>query len=918
MNIIYFIRLFLRHAVILILMPVVLFVLVFIITKNQSRTYTSNTTIYTGIATGSSIVSLENSKYDMFGTRAAFDNLVNIIKSRGTAEEVGLRLFASHMIIDKPELNIISDESYAELMKMIPDEVKALAVKGDLEKTYQNLKKYKEKNYVNFIYELIQLDNPHYSTNEILKKLKVSRLQSSDLISLNFSSDDPGICYNTLQLITNVFIKTYSEIKVNQSDAVVKYFTNQLDNTSAKLSEAENELLEFNKTNNIINYAEQTKHIASEKENFDLEFQQVQRNYAAAQAVLKVLENKLNTRQKATINTRDIQNLRNQLSDINLDIAMKTYQSQLDSVAEEKLVKEISALQIRSYELQEELKTAVDKQYFIDNSVEGVSSTKIIDNWVDKVIEFESAKAQLIIGEQKKKEFAELFRTYAPLGATMKRLERKIDVAEREYLSILQSLNLAKLKQQNIELNSNLRIAEPPFFPIQPEPDKRKYLLIIAFMIGFIIPAFIILVLDFFDRNIKNDKRARDFSGLKVAGMYPNLQLRDKKIDLNFVEKRALELIVQKLQLFSENNSTSTRINLIISSLEGDGKTTIVTALLNKMSLLGYKSLFLTYNTIDKPVQFEYRTYELNNHFQKIENIEEIDANFEGLELKDYDYIFVELPGIIHHSIPLNLLKKADQIFLIIRANRAWTVAETNATKDILKVTSKNKLQILLNGVELQEMEVVLGDLPRKRSFLRRFLKNILRLHFFSQNNVGKSKETENKKKRSKFWLLLLPIPALIVFFFLPQWKQKTKQPAQPATREKVKTQTTKVTTQEKPLVTSRIGDSSFWAPAIDSTDTTKSIQPGNSVEPTESYYLIGGSFSSIENAANYINQLKKMGYQPTQLKKNDDLFTVAIGTFSTIEQARKAQQDYILKNPGSEAWIWKDTINNQQGANLK
>jgi len=42
-----------------------------------------------------------------------------------------------------------------------------------------------------------------------------------------------------------------------------------------------------------------------------------------------------------------------------------------------------------------------------------------------------------------------------------------------------------------------------------------------------------------------------------------------------------------------------------------------------------------------------------------------------------------------------------------------------------------------LNGVEVLEMETFLGDLPRKRSFLRRVVKNILRLRFFSKNNIA-------------------------------------------------------------------------------------------------------------------------------------------------------------------------------------
>ena len=43
---------------------------------------------------------------------------------------------------------------------------------------------------------------------------------------------------------------------------------------------------------------------------------------------------------------------------------------------------------------------------------------------------------------------------------------------------------------------------------------------------------------------------------------------------------------------------------------------------------------------------------------------------------------------------------------------------------------------VILNGVELLEMESVLGDLPRRRTWVRRFIKNALRLRFFSKRKL--------------------------------------------------------------------------------------------------------------------------------------------------------------------------------------
>jgi capsular polysaccharide biosynthesis protein len=83
-NLLYFIRLLLKHFVLLVIMPILLAVMAFFLTQNQPKEYESSTRVFTGITTGSSIVSLESSKVDLFSTRTAFDNLINIIKDNSS------------------------------------------------------------------------------------------------------------------------------------------------------------------------------------------------------------------------------------------------------------------------------------------------------------------------------------------------------------------------------------------------------------------------------------------------------------------------------------------------------------------------------------------------------------------------------------------------------------------------------------------------------------------------------------------------------------------------------------------------------------------------------------------------------------------------------------------------------------------
>ncbi|WP_421919813.1 GumC family protein [Marinifilum sp.] len=734
MNIIFFIRLLQKHILVLAITPIIMVSLVFVLTKDQPKMYDSSTRIYTGIATGSSIVSLEESKLDLFGTRIAFDNFINLIRTKTTIEEVALRLFTKHMLLDDPTPDIILKKHYDELMEMVPADVKALIVKNDPEQTYLNLLTYKDANHTNFIYKLIHLDHRHYSSKRILAEIKVSRIQSSDMVKISYNSDDPGVCANTLELINEVFVRIYSDIKVNQSDAVVSYFLREIEKAEADLNVAEEELVEFNKAHNIINYYEQTRHIASEKEHFDLYYTEIKMKNTAEASVIDLLEGKMSANEKRRITSSQMLDVRKKLSDVNHKLWLKSNRSLLSYEKNEEDSVGILALQKEAEHIEGQLRELVDKQYKIINSKDGVTGHSILNRWLEKVIAFESSKAQLQVGDQIKKEFEELFEYYAPLGATMKRLERKINVAEQKYLSLLESLNKAKLKQQNIELNSNLKIVSPPFYPIEARASKRKFLLIIAFMIGFVIPTFIILVLEILDASIKTIPRAEDFIGKKVLAMFPNLAVKNKHLKLNVIKNKTLDVLNRKLLLMKPSVAGENKALqiLVFSNQAGEGKTFVFTKIAQKLHDIGLKIQYISHNQMKKATDFESYSYEFTPNFHRVKGVQELGENVMGKE--NFDYTFVEIPGILNNSYPVHLVKESDYSMLVVRANRAWAKADKNSFEDFLSVAGDDdSVQVVLNGVQINEMENILGDLPKERSKFRRGIKNVLRLRFFTK-----------------------------------------------------------------------------------------------------------------------------------------------------------------------------------------
>jgi uncharacterized protein involved in exopolysaccharide biosynthesis/LysM repeat protein len=591
----------------------------------------------------------------------------------------------------------------------------------DFYKTIQNFTNYYNSSDTNFIYGLLHYgQSPHYSINSI-KKLQIYRINNSDLVRLIYTSDDPGICQQTLKIIAQVFVKNYKLLKENQTDLVVAYFKSQVDSADRQLQAAEDRLLKFNKKNNIINYAEQTKYIAAQKEDLDLYYQNEQVRMAQASAALRELETKLTRRDSIYLKSDMINQKRKQFADISEKILINELAEDYD----QRIGNEIARLRIEADQLRDEIKLYVDQLYLYSHSTQGVPIAALLDEWLSNALTYEEAKASLVVLSRRKMDFVRTYQRFAPLGAMLKRIEREITVAEQSYLELLRSLNLAKMRQQNLQMATNIRIVDPPYFPLSAQASKAKFLVPAAAIIGFLLVAFIILVLEYFDQSLRNPERVSKRVNLKIAGAYPylgsNIEMKNRAV----ISNRLIEMILQNLKLQLSHNAIfpaqKPYFILFFSTQEQTGKTFIAQKLANKLRTYGEKVLVLNYNNT-----FDYETdqqdfnltylYEIAEDFAKASTIKDLISNhILRKENYDYDYIFLEIPSIIYHDYPLELMNKVDASLMLLKSSSKWNKADESALNRLKQVLREEPL-IVLNEAEDYAIEEIISGIKVKKT----------------------------------------------------------------------------------------------------------------------------------------------------------------------------------------------------------
>jgi succinoglycan biosynthesis transport protein ExoP len=673
MNLTTFIRLILKHYGKLVLSGFIISIVVFLLTMGEKKLYTSDTLINTGLVSGYSLESQKDNKTDYAYTNNEIQNLINIATSHETLEELSIKLI--NKIIRHKTDTLISSKNYTSFITDINEDLVNSIKTTVSDSAAQDLIRAELYNNENSdIYKLVNSKNELVGI-EHLENIKVEREGNSDMIRISYQTIDPGVCQETLTELTRLFVVKHKKLKSNQSNNVLDFFKESTDNAARILANSENELLEFQEQNKIINYYEQTRFISGKKEDLDEQYYEERMNSESANNSMKKIQEELSKYILIPKLYTNIDSIRAKLNSNNKDIIAK----QLDG--SDKHENEIISLSNQNTILKDKLKEAAIKTVQSSYTSEGVEAKELINRWVEQLIKKEEANARISIMKKRKVDFDEIYARFAPLGSKLKHIERTIDVNEKEYLENLHSYNEANLHKYNMMMTSNLTIVDKPYYPAKPEKSKRNLLIIIGFIAGLILSLSILIALELLDQTLRNPNRAEEIVGLELAGAIPNTESSENKLNILKIVKKSMSQIIQFIEIEAIHKE---KLNIsICSTRKNEGKSYIR-------------------NLIESTLQTE-------------------------LNIRYY-----ESDALLDERFDINKIKESDIIFLIAKANRIWNTADVKALNRLKKV-GNNNIYLVLNGIEQDELEELIGEVPKTRSKFRKWVKRVTNQEFHTE-----------------------------------------------------------------------------------------------------------------------------------------------------------------------------------------
>ena len=685
----------------LVILPLIALVVAWFLTRNMERVYDARTTIYTGMITGYTIEGGSSSG----NAQTNMANLMLIIQTDNTIHEVALRLFARCMMYGNPnkDNNYISAEHFRQLSASVPADVKALINHNNEQETYRNLKAYEKPSQDNYLFGLLNY-HPYFSINSITSRLKVLQLNYSDIIGISYSSNDPGICYNTLDILNEVFANKYQELRYGETLNVIKFFEKEVARLYKVLTNAENDLIKYNVKHRIINYGEQTKQLTILEATQQTKDNELRMNIATTEALIAYLKKQLGDRakiiesnQEFTSLVRDITRLQSRIANLKL---MSSENGGNDNEAQMELAKAERELNEKTKKVKELTQTIEAANYNTDT---GVKAKDLVDRWLEQVILLDKTKAELGAQDIMRSSIDRQFIFYSPIGATLDRKDRHIGFIEGNYMEMLKALNAARLRQRNLQMSTAvLRILNPPMFPMNAQPTNRMMIMLGAFMLTFLLTALYFFIIEMLDRTLRDRMRSEKITKVPVLGCYPKEStLRYRRFNKTINDMALKHLSKSLLPHFKEGQQNV--LNLL-STDAANGKSYLAQELENYWLSIGLQVRRFTY---DEDFLAE------DSHYLMAKDIKDICP-----DLMPNEIAIIEYPNLDDNSIPTSLLNLGTVNLMVTRANRTWKDVDQKALNELeSRLENKETLFMYLTEANRYAVEEFVGQLPPYTKF---------------------------------------------------------------------------------------------------------------------------------------------------------------------------------------------------------
>jgi capsular exopolysaccharide synthesis family protein len=579
------------------------------------------------------------------------------------------------------------------------------------------------------------------------KSLSLQVVPGTDVLRIKYSSNDPEQAAAVVNTIMSFYLE--NDILTNRSEAAAarQFMAKQLPTTQAAVDNAEVALRIFRQKHHIADLSEETRSAIATIGNLDNEMNTVRAQLDEVNAQTNEMRQKveLNSQQAIAVSALSqspaVQGVLAQLQDTDRQLAVEHSRFLDDNPVIINL--EAKKANLKSL-LQQQISQTVGNETQLPQNLLQIGELRqnLIQNFLQSEIQRFGLTKRLSSLSNSRSSYEQRLKLIPQLEQNQRELERKLEVAESTYQTLLKKVQELQLVENTNTPSS--RIIAQALVPKKPALVKRNIILVLGVIFGLFLATTTVLFLAMRDKSLKTLKEVRDIFGYTLLGIVPlsvkklrsrylntessseTIAVRDRPHSLT---SEMYRMIQANLKFLSSDKVLKTIV--VTSAVPKEGKSTVSANLAAAIAQLGHQVLLID---ADMRVPSQHELWQRHNSVglsevlvgqaefevavsKVIDNLDLLTAGarpLNPLALLDskrmlslienfssqynYDFVIIDAPPLLLAADALTLSQMTDGILLVARPG----VIDSNsasAAKEMLERSNYNVLGLVVNGI---------------------------------------------------------------------------------------------------------------------------------------------------------------------------------------------------------------------------
>lgn len=741
-----FFRVLRKRRLLLILVPLIAMLIALIFVRLKDGTYVSRVTIATGITEHSLAQDVTVRDTSPAALNMQFANLIGLMRSTLIFDFLSYELLVHDLTAEVPFRPIGGFTNRRLLEGGMRDEIVA-----HLEQKLQDLDHvdYSREPGITIRQLLVNME---YDYDSLQDMIQIFRLDNSDYIRIRAESEDPDLSAFMANTLIKYFMLWYERNRSQRLDTSIGFYVDQAEARRDVLDRLVRELEQFTVENRISNLYEQAKQVSIQLMELELKRADEIRNVRAFESIQDTLQRVLGG---GSTHFREaaVSGLNNDLTRARRELAEHRRQEIRARSNNRMALADAYADSARQSNIRiEHIINRINERAFVNPRI---ARQDLVTRKFEIMNDREISREAIRIYDEEIARMEDITTEFARRRARFESLERDIDTARQEYITLLNKLNEARLASAAIRVGAMMELIERAFASEDPMPTKRWLIVLIAGLAAFVFTLLAIFALEYFNTRAQTPMDIANLTGQPVISGIPifddnifDLPKLFTSSNLTFKEQAALDLIRQ-LRLYLMKHMPGKRL-LVTSTQASAGKSFLSLFLGFSLARAGKRILLIDFQSRNqtltqqlgaKPALQQYLAGKISaseavtktdSKFIDVlgcendirtpleittqDNIEERIAYFEQY----YDYILMDATALIRSNIGREIVHHADASLMVVDADTVIGNSDNNAIKFLTRLPDVKFMGIVMNKVHLENLSDFYGEVDENRAVTRK------------------------------------------------------------------------------------------------------------------------------------------------------------------------------------------------------